>query len=71
MELQNFPKDAGGFVRMSMMPSPSNQVMQSRAKSPVYFPPTPDRSGLYELSVHDLIYKVRLTICLRYPDVAR
>ncbi|KAG0557549.1 hypothetical protein M758_11G135400 [Ceratodon purpureus] len=60
MELQNVKsKEAGGFVRMSMMPSPSGQHVPSRTvKSPVYFPPTPDRSGLYELSVHDLTYKV-------------
>jgi ABC-type multidrug transport system fused ATPase/permease subunit len=50
--------EAGGFLRMSMMPSPSNQVAQSRAKPPVYFPPTPERAGLYELSVHELTYKV-------------
>lgn len=43
---------------MNMMPSPSNQVLQSRVKSPIYFPPTPDRSALYELTVHDLTYKV-------------
>lgn len=67
MELQNVSKDGGGFLRMNMMPSPSNQVLQSRVKSPIYFPPTPDRSALYELTVHDLTYKVRLTIPLHYP----
>lgn len=46
-------REAGGFTQMR----PSHQL-QSPAQSPAMFPYTPDRLAAYELSVHDLTYKV-------------
>lgn len=59
--LASMKDSVGGFTRMSSKPSPSHHL-QSRVMSPAVFLPTPDRLAAYELSVHDLNYKVRLTI---------
>lgn len=61
--LRSFPP-AG----MAGSPSPAYQARLSLLNSAVVFPPTPARAVLYDISVHNLSYKVRVLASPTFPS---